>query len=159
MVRLIGIRCYMPGSGRVWPTHYCQITHDFTVLHLNVIKVLFLVRLNYINLEWLLLVYKKVKINESTQSIFMHTRVWVCFYVIVSQKGWFWIQHIFGVERAFMEVGGWSGGGFPSEQSTTIHTVSGWRVNRVKRFMTNPKLCSFKTFAHLSSWQWATWPT
>lgn len=43
-----------------------------------------------------------------------------------------------------------------TEQTPSV--PSGWRVNKVKRCMANSKHCIFKKFAHLRSWQWATWP-
>ena len=92
----------------------------------------------------------RANIHESTTSILKRT---LC--VRVAFGGW-------GLRRAGFESGRFFGvfmeGGGVLEQSTTILTVRGRRVNRVKRFMANPKLCSFKKFAHLSSWQRATWP-
>lgn len=88
----------------------------------------------------------------------MHTLCMRVFLSVVSQKGWFSIQHILGLECAFMDSGAEAVGVFPLNKAQASIQF-GWRVNRVKRFTTKPRLCSFKKFAHLSSWQRATWPT
>lgn len=53
--------------------------------------------------------------------------------------------------------GGGLNGGVPVEQSSILPSCEG-KLSE-EGFGAEPKLCSFKKFAHLSSWQRATWPT
>lgn len=48
--------------------------------------------------------------------------------------------------------------GFLLEQSSTLPSCSEGKLSE-EGLAAEPKLCSFKKFAHLSSWQRATWPT